>query len=68
MFENMLMALRGNFIKSKKANSNYTVLDLVGAKKEAAGMRKTTKYDLDEDGETSASDLARIRNVLLGKK
>lgn len=49
------------------ASTNFTIKDLVAAKKEAAGTTNSLDYDINNDGIVDDADISFIRRKILGK-
>lgn len=50
------------------AQKEFSIVDLLRAKREISDINGTTNYDFDEDGEVTAIDIIYLKNKLLGIK
>lgn len=68
MGKNSLFSSQGSFLLAVDADlrREYTVVDLVKAKKEAAGIYDTTYYDFNRDGVVDGNDIIILKKKLLG--
>lgn len=70
MNKNSLFSSQGSFligVDTEKKNE-MSLIDLVKAEKEAAGITSTLKYDLNGDGAVDSKDIVIIKKKLLGVK
>lgn len=70
MGKNSISASQGSFLVGvdTEAKNTFDIIDLIRAKKEAAGIYGTAEYDLNGNGVTDEEDIALIKKKLLGVK
>lgn len=67
MGKNSMLSSQGSFlvaVDTEKANE-LDIIDLIRAKKEAAGIYDTIKYDFNNNGVTDEDDIKLIKQRLL---
>lgn len=65
MSKNSLLSMQGSFLLGVDASKSWDIIDLIRAKKAAAGLISDLTYDVDGDGAVTESDVTAIRKTLL---
>lgn len=66
MNKNGLFSMQGSVMLGVDVSAAYSIIDLIRAKKAAAGVITDLTFDFDGNGVVDANDVETVKQILLG--